>query len=113
MGVIGLKVSGSSGPLTVRASAGTNVVIMGLDHDKDGMPGVQGFGIERLDHTEAEQRWLTNQLRFPGVGGQWGTKFNPLQTFVWGDYRVKPDHVYSYVVHTMAGQPGSELESRN
>jgi phosphatidylserine/phosphatidylglycerophosphate/cardiolipin synthase-like enzyme len=99
--------------LTVRAIAGTNVVILGMDHDRDLMAGVHGFGIERLDHTEGEQRWLTNQLRFPGVGAQWGTNFNPLQTFVWGDYRVKPDHVYSYVVHTMAGQPGSELESRD
>ena len=112
-GLIRLKVSGSSGPLTVRAIAGTNVVILGMDHDRDLMAGVHGFGIERLDHTEGEQRWLTNQLRFPGVGAQWGTNFNPLQTFVWGDYRVKPDHVYSYVVHTMAGQPGSELESRD
>ena len=97
----------------MRAIAGTNVVILGMDHDRDLMAGVHGFGIERLDHTEGEQRWLTNQLRFPGVGAQWGTNFNPLQTFVWGDYRVKPDHVYSYVVHTMAGQPGSELESRD
>jgi phosphatidylserine/phosphatidylglycerophosphate/cardiolipin synthase-like enzyme len=111
--VIGLKISGSSGPLTVQAIAGTNVVLLGVDHNRDLMAGVHGFGIERLDHTEGEQRWLTNQLRFPGVGAQWGTNFNPLQTFVWGDYRVKPDHVYSYVVHTMVGQPGSELESRD
>jgi phosphatidylserine/phosphatidylglycerophosphate/cardiolipin synthase-like enzyme len=103
--VVGLKVSGSSGSLTVQAIAGTNVVILGMDHDRDLMAGVLGFGIERMDHTEGEQRWLTNQLRFPGVGAQWGTNFNPLQTFVWGDYRVKPDHVYSYVVHTMVGQP--------
>ena len=108
-----MKVSGSSGPLTVRAIAGTNVVILGMDHNRDLMPGVHGFGIERLDHTEGEHRWLTNQLRFPGVGAHWGTNFNPLQTFVWGDYRVKPDHVYSYVVHTMTGQPGSELTSRD
>jgi phosphatidylserine/phosphatidylglycerophosphate/cardiolipin synthase-like enzyme len=97
----------------VQAIAGTNVVTLGIDHDPAKMPGVHGFGIERLDHTEGDHRWLTNQLRFADVGNHWTTNYNPLQTFVWGDYRAKPDHFYTYIVHTMVGEPGGELQAQD
>jgi phosphatidylserine/phosphatidylglycerophosphate/cardiolipin synthase-like enzyme len=97
----------------VQAIAGTNVVTLGIDHDRAELPGVHGFAIERLDHTEGEHRWLTNQLRFANVGNHWTTNYNPLQTFVWGDYRAKPDHSYTYIVHTMVGEPGTELQAQD
>jgi hypothetical protein len=55
MGVIGLRVSGASGPLTVQAIAGTNVVILGVDHDRDLMAGVS-----RQPHQGFFSRALTN-----------------------------------------------------
>jgi phosphatidylserine/phosphatidylglycerophosphate/cardiolipin synthase-like enzyme len=108
-----MRTSATSGPLTVQAIAGTNVVLLAFDHDRDRLAGVRGFGVERLDHTEGDQRWLANRLRFEGSRGHWGTDYNPLQTFIWGDYRAKPGHVYTYIVHTMTGTPGHKLAARH
>lgn len=104
-----MKVQGSSGPLQVQAIAGSHVVVLGFDHDRAAIDGVLGFGVERFDHTEGQHRWLDNRIRFPQARRRWGSNWNPFQTFVWGDYRAKPGHVYTYRVHTMTGTPGEEL----
>ncbi|MFF9803103.1 hypothetical protein ACF1G3_37640, partial [Streptomyces rochei] len=104
-----MRVQGSSGPLRVQAIAGTHVVVLGFDHDRDAMNGVLGFGVERIDHTEGQHRWLDNRLRFAQTRHRWGSNWNPFQTFAWGDYRAKPGHTYTYRVHTMGGTPGEEL----
>jgi hypothetical protein len=108
-----MRIRGVDGPLSARAIAGTHVVMLGIDHDGDAaaIDGLLGFGIERLDHTEGEHRWLPNRIRFSGVSDP-GTNFNPLQTFLWGDYTAKPDHDYTYKVHALDGKPGTELHSR-
>jgi phosphatidylserine/phosphatidylglycerophosphate/cardiolipin synthase-like enzyme len=108
-----MRISRTDGPLTARAVAGTHVVQIGIDHDRAAMAGVRGFGIERVDHTSGTRRWLTNHLRFDDVGNEWGTNFNPLQTFTWGDYAVESDRIYTYVVHALEGRPGSELTPRH
>lgn len=115
-----MRSSSTHGPLTVRAISGTYVVLLGIDVDRAAMAGSHGFGIERLDHTEGEHRWLPNNLRFaavaespdPAIAKQWGTDYNPLQTYLWGDYTAKPDHVYTYVVHSMGGEPGERMVPR-
>jgi phosphatidylserine/phosphatidylglycerophosphate/cardiolipin synthase-like enzyme len=108
-----MKVTSSSGPLSAQAIAGNDVVLIGIDHERAAMPGIHGFGIERLDHTEGEHRWLPNRLRFTGApAGAWTTDVNPLQTFLWGDYTAKPGHDYTYIVHSLAGTPGQVLTSR-
>lgn len=107
-----MRTSGTSGPLSAQAIAGNDVVLIGIDHDQAAMPGVHGFGIERLDHTEGEHRWLPNRLRFTGApAGTWTTDVNPLQTFLWGDYTAKEGHDYTYIVHSMTGTAGQPLTS--
>ena len=108
-----MRSTGSDGPLTARAIAGTSVVHVGIDCERDAMADVRGFGIERVDHTAGTRRWLPNSLRFEGVTDEWGTDFNPLQTFSWGDYTTYSDRTYTYVVHTMVGDPGSRLTPRD
>lgn len=100
-----------SGDLHIQAIAGSGVVLLGFDYPRAQMAGVHGFGIERLDHTEGGQRWLSNQLRFDGAT-TWTTKDNPVQSFAWNDYRVKAAHTYTYIVHVMEGQPSTALTSR-
>lgn len=108
-----MRAKQSSGPLTVQAIAGSHVVTFGIDHDSDpaALAGLLGFGIERLDHTDGEHRWLPNRIRFPGVTNP-GTHWNPLQSFLWGDYTAKPGHDYTYRVHALDGTPGQRLNSR-
>jgi hypothetical protein len=103
----------TSGPLSAQAIAGSHVVILGIDYadDAKALDGLLGFGIERLDHTEGKHRWLPNRIRFPGVTDP-GTNFNPLQTFLWGDYTAEPAHNYTYKIHALDGVPGTELHSR-
>jgi hypothetical protein len=43
-----------NGPLSLRAIAGTYVVLLGIDMEEDASRGVLGFAIERTDHTEDE-----------------------------------------------------------
>jgi phosphatidylserine/phosphatidylglycerophosphate/cardiolipin synthase-like enzyme len=101
-----MRAQDTSGGLTVRATAGNNVVLLGLDLARAKVEGLLGFGVERTDHTEGEQYWLPNQLGFPGADTTGlRTDTNPLQTFRWGDYTTKPDHDYTYRVVALTGSP--------
>jgi hypothetical protein len=101
-----MRAQDTSGGLTVRATAGNNVVLLGLDLARAKVEGLLGFGVERTDHTEGEQYWLPNQLGFPGADTTGlRTDTNPLQTFRWGDYTAKPDHDYTYRVVALTGTP--------
>ena len=107
-----MRVKAVSGPLAVQAIAGSYAVTLGFDHDRAAMDGVHGFAVERLDHTEGKRAWLSNRIRYAGVSS-WGSNWNPFQTFSWGDYRAKPEHSYTYLVHAMGGTPGQELQPRS
>ena len=100
----------SDGPLRVRATAGNNVVLLGMDLAEPDTAGLLGFAVERTDHTEGERYWLPNALTFDGApaGPQSLLSVNsPVQTFRWGDYTAKPDHDYTYRVVAMKGRPGA------
>lgn len=109
-----MRTNGTDGPLTAQAIAGNDVVLIGIDCARDAMTGIHGFGIERLDHTEGDHRWLPNRLRFPAApAGTWTTDVNPLQTFLWGDYTAKEGHDYTYIVHSLSGTPGQVLTAEH
>ncbi|MCA1695711.1 MAG: phospholipase D-like domain-containing protein [Actinobacteria bacterium] len=103
-----MRAQQSAGGLTVRATAGNNVVLLGFDVAPPKVAGLLGFGIQRTDHTEGEQYWLPNQLGFPGADTHTAlrTDAHPVQTFRWGDYTAKPDHDYTYRVVALTGSPG-------
>jgi phosphatidylserine/phosphatidylglycerophosphate/cardiolipin synthase-like enzyme len=103
-----VRVQQTAGGLTVQATAGNNVVLLGFDLAPAKVAGLLGFGIQRTDHTEGQQHWLPNQLGFPGADPRTPlrTDAHPVQTFRWGDYTAKPDHRYTYRVVAFTGSPG-------
>jgi phosphatidylserine/phosphatidylglycerophosphate/cardiolipin synthase-like enzyme len=97
------------GAVTVRAIAGTYVVLLGINVDPSLIEGLLGFAIERIDHTAGERGYLANALLFEandiGRAPDHSTALNPVQAFVWGDYTAKPRHTYTYRVVAMDGAP--------
>ena len=96
--------------LTVQATVGTYVVLLGFSVTEQQRKGLLGFAIERADLTEHEDRWLPGSLTFPGTPMQQhgaSTQLFPIQKFRWGDYTAKPNHQYRYHVQAMYGQPGA------
>ena len=102
-----MRVRVVAGPLTVQATAGTHVVLLGMDLDEVVAAQLMGFAVHRVDHTEGEAYWLPNQLLFAGndhgAGSEWSSRDNPVQTFRWGDYTAKPAHRYTYTVVARGG----------
>ncbi len=105
-----MRVRSPAGPVTVRAIAGTHVVLLGMDADPDAAEGLLGFAVRRTDHTEGEAHHLTNFRTFRVnedlPGGRQSSLVNPFQAFLWGDYDAEPEHVYTYDVTAMYGRPG-------
>lgn len=97
--------------LTVRAIAGSHVVLLGLNLKPDALAGLLGFAIQREDHTEDEKYWLRGTKTFaetdPGLGPgtQVSSREHPFQTFQWSDYSAKPAHRYTYRVVALRGTP--------
>lgn len=98
--------------LTVKAIAGTHVILLAFDCTKAYCKGVLGFGIERTDHENGENIWLRGLRRFDlpisDDGADVSTRHHPIQKFHWGDYTAKPGRRYTYTVHTFIG-PASQL----
>ncbi len=101
----------TSGSLTVRAIAGTHVVLLGMNVDPDDRKGLLGFAIERLDKDTGEMRHLPNFLLFrandKGDRSDHSSVRNPIQAFQWCDYTALPGRTYIYVVTTRRGRPKS------
>jgi hypothetical protein len=99
------------GGLSVRATAGTNTVLLGWDLADPA--GCLGFGVHRTDHTEDEAYWLRGLKVFrsvvphPGIGMDFSLRSHPVQGFQWGDYTAKPEHDYTYRVVAWGGTPGA------
>lgn len=97
--------------LTVRAVAGSHVVLLGMSMAPGRCNGHMGFAIHRTDHTEGEAYWLEGMKTFeqtdPGFapGSTYPTNKQPIQGFTWSDYSAKPDHHYTYRVQALKGAP--------
>lgn len=97
--------------LTLRAIAGSNVVVLAMDMDRAECDGLMGFAIHRTDHTEDEAYWLEGQKTFAATdphfppGAKYPTNKHPLQGFTWSDFSAKPGHRYTYRVQALKGTP--------
>lgn len=97
--------------LSVRAIAGTNVVLLAMDLPKHKCTGLRGFAIHRTDQTEDEAYWLEGMKVFASTdphlatGSRVSTRQHPIQDFAWADYAAKPGHTYSYRVLALKGDP--------
>jgi phosphatidylserine/phosphatidylglycerophosphate/cardiolipin synthase-like enzyme len=109
-----MRAQASEGGLSVRAVAGTHVVLLGIDLSQSAAEGLLGFAIRRTGRGDGHAEWLPNLLRFeankdaPGAGL---SDANPIQAFVWGDYAVAPGSRLTYRVEARYGSPG-QLETR-
>lgn len=93
--------------LSVRAIAGTYVVLLAFDCDEAYCKGLLGFAILRTDKDNGETVWLRGLKKFdlPGAddGDDVTTRRHPIQKFHWGDYTTKPGRTYTYDVQAMRG----------
>ncbi|HJS37494.1 MAG TPA: phospholipase D-like domain-containing protein [Burkholderiales bacterium] len=112
-----MRKSKSGDALTVKAVAGTHVVLLGWNVKRaSAKRGLLGFAIQREDKTENERYWLRGMKTFPsqsspqGYGASFSSREQPFQGFQWADYSAKPDHEYAYTVVPMYGAPGSLRE---
>ena len=62
-----MRIRNTTGDLTVKAIAGTYVVVLGMDLPPARCEGLLGFAIHRTDHTENEAHWLEGMKLFPSV----------------------------------------------
>lgn len=103
--------------LTINAIAGTYVVFFGLDLTPAKRAGFRGFAFMRLDHTSGEAVWLRGMKTFektaphPALGVTFSTREQPVQSFQWADYAVKPGRGYTYTIAALYGDPAN-LEAR-
>ncbi len=97
--------------LSVQAIAGTHVVLLGIDLPQEACPGLLGFAIRRVDHTEDESYWLKGYKTFesvvpnPAEGEQFSTLKHPIQGFSWSDFSAKPGYDYTYKIVALRGEP--------
>ena len=111
-----MRIRNTTGDLTVKAIAGTYVVVLGMDLPPARCEGLLGFAIHRTDHTENEAHWLEGMKLFPSVpvdfmpGDTVSTRKHPIQAFSWSDFSAKPDHHYTYRVLALNGVPAKPSE---
>jgi phosphatidylserine/phosphatidylglycerophosphate/cardiolipin synthase-like enzyme len=104
----------SEDKLSVRAIAGTHVVILAWDMKPEATPGLIGFAVERTQFKVGavlERFWLRGIKRFEDkdkglpAGTPVPTSEHPVQSFQWGDYTAQPETSYRYRVVPVYGQP--------
>src|SRR5580693_1181358 len=115
-----MRVRAAVDGLTVLATAGTHVVLIGMDFDSARANELLGFSIQRTNHATGETYWMWNDILFPAHdavvkaardAGQasdpslFGSDLNPFQEFLRGDYTVSPGVAYSYRVVAQGGPP--------
>ena len=104
-----MRAAKNEGALTVRAIAGTRVVLLAMDVEPDARENLLGFTIERLDGETGERRALPNFLLFErnetGADADHSSAANPFQAFQWCDYAASPGRSYTFTVTARYGRP--------
>ncbi len=112
-----MRVKKTNKQLTVKAVAGTRVVLLAWDFPKEKCDGLLGFAIHRSDKENQEGFWMQGMKVFPSVtvdvppGGKVSTLKHPIQGFTWSDFSADPDHEYTYRVVAMTGTPAAPKQS--
>lgn len=115
-----MRIGAATGGLTVHVTAGTYVVLIGMDFDAARRDQLLGFSIQRTNDANGDQYWMWNDILFPANdavakaardAGQkadpalFGSDRNPFQEFLRGDYTVSPGVHYTYRVVAQGGTP--------
>jgi len=103
----------------VYAVTGTGTVSFAIDASPDTKAGLLGFAVRRFDLTEdpdpraGDGRWMDGFKVFPSDYPEPTTHLRvstydqPVQSFSWDDFTVRPDHRYRYEFHPVKGAPGA------
>jgi phosphatidylserine/phosphatidylglycerophosphate/cardiolipin synthase-like enzyme len=73
--------------------------------------GLLGFAVERIDAARGERAFMRGFKVFrsvlpdPAPGLVVSTEDHPVQSYLWDDFTVEPDHEYTYVFHPVKGAP--------
>lgn len=111
-----MRNTNSGDKISVRAVAGSHVVILAWDlkQDKFDTHNLLGFAIERTElqgGVVAERYFLRGIKRFEDkdkglpAGTPVPTSEHPVQSFQWGDYTAKPSTKYTYRIVPTTGAP--------
>ncbi|HEX2297685.1 MAG TPA: hypothetical protein VHH34_04055, partial [Pseudonocardiaceae bacterium] len=112
-----MRVRSAAAGLSVHAIAGTSVVLFGLDLPRAQTKDLLGFALQRGDPAEDERYWLRGTRVFKETAGDIAPgssvslREHPVQSYLWGDYTVKPGRDYEYRVVALYGKP-KNLEIR-
>lgn len=113
-----------NGKYSVHAIAGIYVITLSFDAKPEYVDTLLGFAIHRTEYDNGkihEEYWLKGYKPFgdmvknPKPGMKYSTYEHPIQSFMWGDFTVKPGTTYEYKVVPVSGKPkkleyGSELK---
>lgn len=108
---VAMRASRTNNGLTVRAIAGSHVVLLGINMPRADCDGHMGFAIHRTDYLGQEAKWMRGLKTFeetdPGfvAGSTYSTREHPVQGFSWSDYSAKPGRRYKYRVLALKGAP--------
>lgn len=98
--------------LSVRAIAGSEVVLFGIDIDPALIDRLLGFGFERTNDDTGSRQPLYGLKTFASTrpsghraGKRVSTLNHPVQGFLWGDYEADPGIDYTYRVVALGGAP--------
>lgn len=97
--------------VSVKAIAGTRMVLLGLNATEETAKRLLGFGIYRKE-AGGEYKPLRGGRMFPGVHSEEAIGHDspdscdaPIQAFLWGDYVVDANRTYAYKVQPVYGTP--------
>jgi HKD family nuclease len=107
-----MRARNNTNDLELYVVAGTHTVVLSMDM-KNKPTSLLGFAFERKDGKTGKRIWLYGQKCFKSVipdpvpGQQYPTHLHPVQSFLWKDFTVEPNHSYTYKVTPVFGQPKS------
>ena len=97
--------------ISVRAIRGARTILLAMDvKTARARRGLLGFAIGRKK-SNGQVKWMHGFKAFedtvetPKPGNRYLTFEQPIQSFQWGDYSVRPGKVVTYVVMPVRGQP--------
>ena len=103
-----MRARNNTNELELYVVAGTHTVVLSMDM-KNKPTGLLGFAFERKDGKTGKRTWLYGQKCFQSVipdpvpGQQYPTHLHPVQSFLWKDFTVDPNHGYTYKVTPVFG----------
>jgi len=94
----------------IYAVSGTNTVSFGIDYTKANTKGLLGFSVKRTYPGDTEHflpgfKVFQEHKKLVKPGRLVTTETDPIQSFVWDDFTLKPDEEYTYTFIPVKGKP--------